>query len=152
MQVNFIFCQTIAATGAIQLAKAIATPIPQYAEGTKSKPTDGPAIVGEKGTELVIEPGKKPYLTPDKATYVPHLPKRTTIIPNDELLKYAYAMPGFPSWRSDATDKYSEAMLSKFDNNTDAIKALRKEIRRMPMARFPKNATYYKTNIQTNMN
>lgn len=57
----------IAALGAAELAVALATPIPTYAEGTDHHP-GGPAIYGEgKHAELVSEPGKRPYVV-DKAT------------------------------------------------------------------------------------
>jgi phage-related protein len=50
------------AVGALQLAKVLATPIPQYAEGTDAHP-GGLAVVGEgKHNELVQMPGGKSHL------------------------------------------------------------------------------------------
>lgn len=78
-----------ASAGAISLARAIAAPIPQYAEGTENHP-GGPAIVGEKGVELVQEPGGKSYLTPSTATLM-NLPARTKVIPHEDLIAAAHA-------------------------------------------------------------
>lgn len=93
-------------TGGIQLAKALATPIPQYAKGVKSKPTDGPAIVGEVGSELVKEPGKKPYFTPSTSTLT-YLKKGTEVIPNNQLMQYMYSTPTAAAYVSSSTDKDS---------------------------------------------
>ena len=51
------------AIGAVQLAKVLATPIPQYAEGTDNHP-GGLALVGEgKHKELVNMPGHDSFIT-----------------------------------------------------------------------------------------
>jgi len=69
----------VAALGAAELAIAIATPIPTYAEGTENHP-GGYAITGEgKYAEMVTEPGKKPYVV-DRAT-LSNLPAGTKIKP-----------------------------------------------------------------------
>ena len=47
----------------VQLAQAIATPIPEYKDGTGNRPHPGGlARYGEAGPELVLEPGKAPYI------------------------------------------------------------------------------------------
>lgn len=53
--------------GAFELATVAATPIPQFAKGTKSAP-GGKAIVGELGAELMREPGKGWKWSPSEAT------------------------------------------------------------------------------------
>ena len=73
----------VGAIGAAQLATALAQPIPQFADGTDSSPA-GLAIVGERGTELRIDPNGRQSLTPDKPTLT-NLKKGTQIIPNHEL-------------------------------------------------------------------
>lgn len=78
-----------AAVGAAQLAIAIAQPIPKYATGTDNHP-GGPAIVGERGRELVISPGGEPYFTPDKSTLT-YLEKGAKVIPHDEVNRMMYA-------------------------------------------------------------
>jgi hypothetical protein len=73
------------AAGAISLARAIAVPIPAYEKGTDNHP-GGLAQVSEKGSELIVEPSGKTYLSPDK-TAILNLPAKTKVIPHDELLK-----------------------------------------------------------------
>jgi len=88
-------------TGAAALAKAIAAPIPQFAEGTSSAP-GGYAIVGERGKELVIEPSGKKYITPSTDTLV-ELPKGSKVIPNHNLDSYLYANPRINRFSSTST-------------------------------------------------
>lgn len=57
--------------------------VPEYAQGTKGHPQDGPAIVGDgtgrlKGRELVQTPDGQSYLSPAKPTLV-NLPKGTQV-------------------------------------------------------------------------
>jgi hypothetical protein len=74
----------IGAIGAAELATAIAQPIPTYAKGTDFH-KGGPALYGEAGQELVMEPGKEPRLT--SGATIGNLQRGTKIIPNDELNK-----------------------------------------------------------------
>jgi hypothetical protein len=88
---------TILALGAINLAKAVATPIPQFAKGT---PTGGHkggyAIVGDGGgPERITEPGKMAYYSPSVATMV-DLPRGTVVEPYTML-------PKTPKWESNGT-------------------------------------------------
>lgn len=75
----------IAGIGAAQVAQVLATPIPQYFKGTDSS-GEGPAWVGERGTELRIDPDGTKSLTPDRPTLT-WLKKGTQIIPNHETKK-----------------------------------------------------------------
>lgn len=75
----------IGALGALQLATVIATPIPKYAKGTDYH-KGGAMIVGDAGTELVIEPNGKRYLTPDTDTLTT-APVGTRVLPNHEVIK-----------------------------------------------------------------
>lgn len=62
------FAAAAALTGAIELATAIATPIPQYAKGTKNHP-GGWMEVGDGGQmEYIEEPGKPGQWSPDTST------------------------------------------------------------------------------------
>lgn len=76
---------TIAAIGAVQLAQALATPIPEYYKGVKDS-KEGLAWVGERGAELRIEPDKTVSLTPAKPTLT-WLKKGTEIVPAGETQK-----------------------------------------------------------------
>jgi hypothetical protein len=87
----------VIALGAIQLAKVAATPIPQFYKGTPlGGHRGGLAWYGEKGRELVEEPGKPAYYSPGVATLV-NLPKGTKITPN-------HMLPKTPEWVSSTTD------------------------------------------------
>lgn len=73
--------------GATQLAIAVATPIPQYMKGTDYH-KGGLAIVGDGGEpELIREPNKKPYWSPDTDTLV-NLPTGTSVTPLKDVINY----------------------------------------------------------------
>lgn len=77
------FVAMISAIGAIQLATAIATPLPKYAKGTDNHP-GGLAVVGDGGKrEAIITPSGKSYITPDIPTLV-DLPKHSMVMPDIE--------------------------------------------------------------------
>lgn len=63
-----------AALGAIELATVLSTPIPQYATGTMSTPSDGMAMVGERGKELV------------------YMPEGSKVLPNNRTRRYSEAI------------------------------------------------------------
>jgi hypothetical protein len=75
-----------AAIGAAQIAAVLATPMPQYRFGTpKGGHPGGPALVGEDyRPELVIEPGKEPYII-DRPTIRDFAPK-TRVIPESDMI------------------------------------------------------------------
>lgn len=77
--------------GAIQVAAIAAKPIPQFATGTDNAP-EGLAIVGEKGSELKVEPSGRMSLTPGVPT-LDYLKAGTQIIPHKETLQ-ALALSG----------------------------------------------------------
>jgi len=81
-----------AAVGAVQLAIAAATQIPEYAKGGIHK-KEGLALFGEAGSELVKEPGSKPYIA-EKPT-IKHLPAGTQLIP-------LYNIPSFSETKNDS--------------------------------------------------
>lgn len=71
----------IGAIGAVQLARAIAQPIPKYKEGTDNHP-GGLAIVGDGGkSETVVLPDGSLYRTPSKDTLV-NMPAGSQVIPD----------------------------------------------------------------------
>lgn len=74
----------IAALGAVELATAIATPIPTYAKGGVHE--GGPMIVGEYGSELMFGQDGSVSLSPDRATLM-QTSGRTTIIPHEETMR-----------------------------------------------------------------
>lgn len=71
----------IITTGAIQAAIVAATPLPKYEKGTQGKPhKGGPAMVGERRPEVILEPGRNPYVV-EKPSIL-NLPKGTEVIPS----------------------------------------------------------------------
>lgn len=58
---SFILAALVGAAGALQIAAIASKPIPQFYTGTTDSP-EGYAWLGERGREIVREPGKKPYL------------------------------------------------------------------------------------------
>ncbi len=71
----------VSVLGAIQLATAIATPIPKYAKGTKDH-KGGPAIVGDGGKhELVLTPSGQSFITPATSTLI-EMPKGSIVLPD----------------------------------------------------------------------
>lgn len=71
----------IGAMGAIQLATAVAQPIPKYAKGTDNH-KGGLAIVGDGGKqELITTPKGEMFITPNVATLV-DLPAGSTVMPD----------------------------------------------------------------------
>lgn len=76
-----ILAQQRAALGAIQIATVIATDIPSYEFGTEDH-KGGKARYGEAGPEVIIEPGKKPYIVTQET--ISDLPKHTKVIPIEE--------------------------------------------------------------------
>jgi hypothetical protein len=103
-------------TGATQLAKVLATPLPQYAQGIESTPSDSFAIVGEKGTELVTEKSGKQYLTPNTDTLT-YLPKGTKVTPHHELMANVYdnAHKYMASNNNVTTDTMQTALIQSFE-------------------------------------
>ena len=95
--------------GALQVATALATPIPKYAKGIASKPTDGIALVGEERSEVITEPNKEPYIV-SKPTFL-DLPKRTRVTKSVEEYKKLMRASNMASLNINAqrVEKYHEA-------------------------------------------
>lgn len=101
----------VLALGAAQIAKVVATPIPQFAKGGTHK--GGLLIYGEKGPERIEEPGKTAYYSPGVATLA-YAPAGTKITPN-------HLLPETPRWNSSRTD--SPDVVAAVKENTRAIKS-----------------------------
>lgn len=122
---------TIIAAGAIQTATILATPIPEYAEGTKDHP-GGLAIVGDAGkSEMVIANGKI-FKTPAVDTLV-NLPEHSKVLPD---FNEALNLPGIPSGDNIVNIDTTEIKKYIIENNH----LLKKFIARME--RDAKNAIY----------
>lgn len=106
----------IAALGAVQAATVLATPLPQYAKGTMSS-KGGPAIVGEKGRELMIDPSGRMSLTGSEA-HLTMLKPGTKIIPSDETSAIM---------RAAAISKRSTIEDTIKSGNRDIVEAIRRQ-------------------------
>ena len=75
----------IKALAAVQIATVLAAPLPKFEKGTESSPA-GLAIVGERGSELMVGPDGSMSLSPGTASLV-NLERGTKIIPHDETMR-----------------------------------------------------------------
>ncbi|CAN7410455.1 phage tail tape measure protein [Peribacillus frigoritolerans] len=89
--------------------KSVAKPPKElaYAKGTlNGSHPGGPAIVSEKGRELIHEPGKGTYLSGSKGAELRNLAPGTSVLPNhhtEKILK-RYGMPGYEKGTGDYFD------------------------------------------------
>jgi len=109
---NVLLMALAAATGAGQAAIVASKPIPKFAKGTQNAP-EGFAIVGERGSEMVIDNGRA-YMTPSTDTLT-YLSKGSKVIPHDEVMQMAEAMgnPAIPKM----TDKGFGYDITEIMNN-----------------------------------
>jgi hypothetical protein len=114
----------IAATGAIQAATILATPIPKFATGTDSTPS-GNWIAGEAGREMILSPNGQMFLTPDKATLYSDMPNHQ-VIPHAETQAMLSGVGGFKDSgiRNDLQKliKVSKQNRSRTVDNTETTK------------------------------
>lgn len=123
---NIPLSVAIGILGLAQAAVVIARPIPAFAKGVKSSP-EGPAIVGEKGSELLIDKQGHIGLTPGKESLA-YLEKGTQVVPADitsQLLRYTNVMQGAGT----ADDAIIVALMDRLDGS---IHGLKREIRNKP--------------------
>jgi hypothetical protein len=125
-----------AALGAAQLIKVLSTPLPQYKDGTLSKPKSGMALVSEEGRELIELPTGQKFLSPGTPTIM-DLPARTRITPADATKK----MMRDVLFNMDAAGNVKEgvdatqlAILGKFEEMNEDIKGLRRDLQRKELA------------------
>jgi hypothetical protein len=112
------------AVGAAQLAKAIATPLPQYAKGRDGGAAEM-AIVGEAGTELLIKRDGTASLTPNRAT-ITHLEAGEKVIPHNKLMQMIHnsAMVNLSDIKSITANDYANAYIQALEKNSGKIDKL----------------------------
>ena len=128
--------------GLAQAAVVAATPIPQFYKGTDSAPGGG-AIVGEKGSELMVGPDGSIGLTPDTATLM-DIQKGTKIYPSDvtqELLGYTNILNGLGGKRD---ERMIMAVMNEMKHSNEK---LRHEIKNKPVASSTQTAAGIFTSI-----
>lgn len=117
------FIAMASAAGAAQTAAIVATPLPQYEEGTLDHP-GGLAIVGDGGrSEMIIANGKY-YKTPATDTLI-DLPKHAIVLP--DFNKAAEKLPDMPNVGSVVNVDFSRLEASTAENG----KILKAMARRM---------------------
>lgn len=90
----------IIAAGAAQIATILATPIPEYAQGTKDH-AGGLAMVGDGGrSEMVVFPDNRVWKTPATDTVV-NLPAHTQVLPDYDAVLAQFAFSRFANMPSD---------------------------------------------------
>lgn len=122
----------IAALGALQLATALAQPIPEYTAGTANH-IGGPAIVGDGGRpELVLEPSGKSWVTPSVPTLV-DLPKGTEVLPEVPEFKpdmgiISSDFARMRNSRAEVENSTNQALITEMKGMRAEMKELRKDV------------------------
>ncbi len=117
---GFPFIAAIGAIGALQLARAIATPIPKFEHGTNDAP-GGLSLVGEKRSELVVTPDGKLIETPAMPT-VMNVPKHSVIYPDSKRVMESGILSGLGRVPSLVDHKaYYKEMTASIDKGFDKI-------------------------------
>lgn len=73
----------------------------------------GDAVMGERGRELVKLPNGKSFLTPNKATFFPGLPKGAHVIPNHKTERLLRSTPHYASGTSGWENALQQSELAK---------------------------------------
>lgn len=107
--------------GAAQIARVIATPLPQYAKGRKGGKAEH-AIVGEIGQEAIVTTDGKVTLTPSTPSLA-YIPQGADVIPHNELIKNS-AYVALAKQGTVTTDKLQMALIAEFEKNTEKIDEL----------------------------
>jgi hypothetical protein len=107
--------------GAAQIARVIATPLPQYAKGRKGGKAEH-AIVGEIGQEAIVTTDGKVTLTPSTPSLA-YIPQGADVIPHNELIKNS-AYVALAKQGTVTTDKLQMALIAEFERNTEKIDEL----------------------------
>lgn len=124
----------IIAAGAVQSATVLATPIPEYAQGTEDHP-GGLAIVGDGGKSEMIIAGGKVFRTPSTDTLV-DLPPHSVVLPDFNAEMNAMKAPDMPM--NDRVISFEElsALLKEGNQKTDTLlKMFRQNIKNELYAR-----------------
>lgn len=127
-----ILAGIVAATGAVQLANVIATPLPAYKEGIgirgRGMHPGGWALVGEAGPELVVDRGRAQVV--DKPTII-DLARDARVIPEAKLMENVHLLSPALSVKVDAGGRQGERL------NLDVIAdRLEHAVARIPGIRY----------------
>lgn len=116
--------------GAAQLAVAVATPIPQYAKGTMFH-KGGKMIVGDGGErELIKEPNKAPYWSPDTDTIM-WAKRGTQVIPESQLanMTSGNAIKAIDSMGGMTQNRYDKDVVNALNKNNATLQGVGEAIK-----------------------
>ncbi len=139
-----ILAGVIAGIGAVQLARVASAQIPEYWQGTPpgGHPEDGLARVGERGSELIKEPGKAPYIvSSDQYRYLP----KGTHVYNQEMLENDMSMLGgvSPAALRMAVNPNGDLTMQYMADQAATIQAYREESKAIRSAIENKSETQF---------
>ncbi len=115
---NIALATIVGAIGAAQIARVLATPLPKYEKGKGIHDNyEGPAIVGEKRSELIVREDGSMEVTPNTPTLT-YLKKNDVVLPDASVLL---------SMAKNATDRTMRGAASMNQPNHDGMaKAINK--------------------------
>ncbi len=137
---GFGLAAAAAAVGAIQLATVLATPLPSYEHGGV-KQGDGPAVVSEKGREMVIERDGTAWLTPDTESII-HLNDGARVVTHPATERYL-ANQTLSSEIRDRDIDINKLIASENYNTDKIVKAVKGS--KDPIVKSRGNVHIYKT-------
>lgn len=140
----------VGVTGLAQLAKVIATPIPQYAKG-RGKGRDEFALTGEAGPEVIVR-GSGGMEVVDKPT-ITWLNRDDMVLNKEQIMQNIQKAAYVRLTHHDkiTTDTLQAALLAAFEENTNEIRTLQKITARNKPERnsvFPGYDQYLKSQIK----
>jgi len=116
---------SVVVAGLAQVSKIVSVSVPEFCKGIDSSP-EGPAWIGEKGSELMIDKRGRIGLSPDSPT-LSYLESGTKIIPADITKKII----GANVLISQGKQNQAELLLDELRQSNDR---LRRELRNKPVA------------------
>src|SRR5690625_881928 len=113
-------------TGVQSGLKAAMRRILGFATGTPpSGHKGGPAVVGEKGSELIKLPSGRMLLSPNTHTLFPNMPKGTHVIPNRETKRIMKNVPryanGTRDWANALGNSEFARLLNSYSNESNVV-------------------------------
>ncbi|WP_394512602.1 phage tail tape measure protein [Priestia aryabhattai] len=96
--------------------------IPGYKNGTDGHPKDGPAFVGDGGEkELLLLPNGRMFLSPNRTTLVPNMPKDTQVLNGKQTRQFFSAAPMYKKGTNPFADGAKKAWDWTKDNAGKAV-------------------------------
>jgi len=122
-------------TGALQLARAAAAPLPQYKDGTDFH-KGGSFIAGDGGgVELITTPDGRSFLSADTPTLYPNMPKGTKVLSNEDLMQQIYnsAIVKLSGMGAATSNKMEQAMMETLEEFSGDVKDMKRSIDKLKL-------------------